>query len=485
MKRIPGPVWLLAAGKVVLHLVTTRLSFHRDELYFISASKRLAPSYVDFQPMTPVLVRAVRFVFGESLWGIRLIPGLAGATLIVLAAMLARELGGERRAQIFAAFVVLVIPFFVGANSALNTVSLELPAWMLTALLLARVERTGDPRVWPWIGAAIGLAILVKFTVLGYLVGIPIAIVATPLRKHLRSPWLWLGGAIAIAIALPSLVWQFAHDLPVVEFVSHQSGGGKVLGLSGRLGFLASLLIFSGPIGLFVLVPGIKWLLRDERRRAIAIATFIPIVVFFVASGKGYYAGPAMAVMLTAGAVAVAQRRQRIPRVLVAGLIVNLLIGLPLLVPIVPVSWLQESKDLAQATELGERLGWDDLAAQVGRAVHDLPEEDQAKAVIVTDTYATPAAIEYYAARYDLPVAVSGHNSSYLWWPKIPADHVAITLGLDGAEVRHLYREAVRIDTVRNRFGVQNYEWGKPIWIARHPKVTVDELREALRNFTA
>jgi hypothetical protein len=74
MRRLPGWVWAFAGVKVVFHLATTRLEHHRDELYFISASKRLSFSYVDFQPVTPLLVRAERSLFGSSLVGLRVIP---------------------------------------------------------------------------------------------------------------------------------------------------------------------------------------------------------------------------------------------------------------------------------------------------------------------------------------------------------------------------------------------------------------------------
>src|SRR4051812_36307318 len=105
-QRLPSGVWAFAFGKAALVLATTRFSFHRDEFYFIEASKRLSPSYVDFQPAVPLIVRAERFVFGNSIYGLRLIPALAGAAVVVLAALIAREFGGSKRAVIFAAFAL-------------------------------------------------------------------------------------------------------------------------------------------------------------------------------------------------------------------------------------------------------------------------------------------------------------------------------------------------------------------------------------------
>src|SRR5947199_4201743 len=103
MKRLPRSVWVIAGAKTTVLIALTRFGFHRDELYFVEASKHLSPSYVDFQPVVPLLVRAERFVFGDSIYGLRSIPVLAGAVAVILAALIARELGADRRGQVFAA----------------------------------------------------------------------------------------------------------------------------------------------------------------------------------------------------------------------------------------------------------------------------------------------------------------------------------------------------------------------------------------------
>lgn len=485
---IPTPVWLFAAGKVVFHLATTRLSHHRDELYFITASKRLAASYVDFQPVTPLLVALERAVFGESLLGLRLIPALAGAAVIVLAALIARELGGNRRAQILAGLAGLIVPMFVGMDSALNTVSLETPAWMLISLLFARLLRTGDGRWWIGVGAAAGLALLVKFTVVGYLVALGVAILATPLRKDLRSKWLWIGVAVAALMIAPSVIWQFQNSLPVLEFISNQGGGGKVLGLGGRGGYLVSLIVLPGIIAAFLYIPGLIHLLRDKTYQALGVTHAVALLVFLIASGKGYYAAPGIAVMICAGAVWSVNRRDRYPIGVLVGIGLSLLLSLPLVVPIIPTSVLVGRPDLSDATEIGERLGWDDIARDVSRIYETrIRDAERSRTIFIGENYTLPSAIEYYADDYELPaVHVSGHNSSYLWWPNdIPRLHTAIVIGFDRFKVRELYDDVVRVGTVRNDEGVDNYEWGKPIWVARLPNFPEDEIRERVKTFQA
>jgi hypothetical protein len=232
-------------------------------------------------------------------------------------------------------------------------------------------------------------------------------------------------------------------------------------------------------------VPGLVRLLRDEPFRALGIANAAAIVGFLLAAGKGYYASPAIAVLCCAGAVAVIERRQQLPRALMAGIAVSLLVSLPLVVPLVPTSVLRENPDISAATEIGERIGWEELARNVGRIVDRLPDEERSRAVVLGVNYTLPTAVEYYAQRYELPTAVSGHNSAYLWWPRLPDDHVAITIGFSRADLSPLYRRVVRVGTVRNSEGVKNYDWGDPIHVARGPKVTQEELRERVKNFTA
>lgn len=482
---VPAPVWAFVAAKVGFHIATTRLSFHRDELYFIAASKRLAVSYVDFQPVTPVLLRIERTLFGESLVGLRMIPAIAGAIVIILGTLIARELGGDRRAQILAAFTMLVAPMFVGMNSTLNTVSLETPAWMLVALVTIRLLRTKDERLWIALGAAAGLALLVKFTMVAYLGALGIAVLATPVRKSLRSPWLWLGAAIGAAMIAPSVIWQFRNDLAVVEFVSNQGGGGAVLALRGRLGYLASLVILPGIVPVLLYIPGLTWLWRNVTFRLLAIAHAVTLVAFLVASGKGYYAFPAIAVLLCAGSVAVIERLRRYPRLLMAGTLVGMLIPLLFIVPIAPLSVYRDNPDLAQGAEISERLGWDDFARTVSRIYSRLPENEKWRTVMVGHNYTLPTAVEYYADRYDEPLAVSGHNSAYLWWPRLAREHVAIFVGFDPDWVRRYYDDVENAGVFRNSKGVENYDWNDRICIARGPKLSPQELRELVKSFEA
>ncbi len=89
-------VWIIAAATMVFHLATATIyGYHRDEFYYLASGRRLAWGYVDHPPITPLLYRAADRIFGHSELGLRVTPALFHGLVVVLVALLARELGGS------------------------------------------------------------------------------------------------------------------------------------------------------------------------------------------------------------------------------------------------------------------------------------------------------------------------------------------------------------------------------------------------------
>src|ERR1700690_666081 len=87
-------VLCVCAAKLLVHLYAGRhYGYFVDELYYIACSHHLAWGYVDQAPLIALIARISSGLFGESLPAIRLVPALAGAALVFLTGMLARELG--------------------------------------------------------------------------------------------------------------------------------------------------------------------------------------------------------------------------------------------------------------------------------------------------------------------------------------------------------------------------------------------------------
>lgn len=97
----------IAALKLAVHLYARRhYGYFVDELYYLACSRHLDWGYVDQPPLIALITWVVRTVLRESLPAIRFLPALAGAGLVVTTAVITRELGGRRFAQMLAALAV-------------------------------------------------------------------------------------------------------------------------------------------------------------------------------------------------------------------------------------------------------------------------------------------------------------------------------------------------------------------------------------------
>ena len=101
----------IAAVQLLLHVATNgNYGIFRDELYYLDCARRLDLGYVDQPPLSIWLLAATRALFGESVHAIRLLSQLAGAAQVVIAALIAREMGGGRLAQTLAALATAMAP---------------------------------------------------------------------------------------------------------------------------------------------------------------------------------------------------------------------------------------------------------------------------------------------------------------------------------------------------------------------------------------
>src|SRR4051795_6673896 len=144
-----GLAILLALGAAVLiiHLLTGwRYGFHRDELATLDDARHLAWGYVAYPPVTPFFGGLSLPLFGTSPSGFRFFASSAGAFAIVLTGLIARELGGGRWAQLFAACATT--PMVIATGTLMQYVSFDYVAWVAVAYFVARLCRTNDPRWW-------------------------------------------------------------------------------------------------------------------------------------------------------------------------------------------------------------------------------------------------------------------------------------------------------------------------------------------------
>ncbi|PRX49256.1 dolichyl-phosphate-mannose-protein mannosyltransferase [Prauserella shujinwangii] len=480
-----GPVALVAlVQSAVLTLLSGRYGFHRDELYFLAAGDRPAWGYVDQPPLTPLLAEAATALFGDTPGGLRVPATLAGAALVVVAALVARELGGGRTAQLLAAAATAASTFVLVIAHMVSTTTFDTLLWAVLGLLTLRLLRTGDGRWWVAIGAAAGVALANKWLVLLLLGAFAVALPLAGQARALRTGWLLAGIGVAAALATPLVVWQFAHDFPMLTVAG---GISEDDGAENRILFVPMQLVYLSPVLVPVWLAGFVRLWRDPAvrwARVLPVAYLVLCAALLVLGGKPYYAIPLLVLLTAAGAEPVVRwltaGRRAARRALATGLAVVCVVTSALVaLPVLPPPAL-DGPVLAMNKEQGEQVGWPELARTVAAVWERVPEADRATSVIFTRNYGQAGAVERFGPAFGLPGPYSGHMSYADWGP--PPDERTgwvLTVGPPPAAFTGCAVVAVH----DSGLGVDNEEHGTPIALCEGTTASWSRIWPGLRHF--
>lgn len=494
---------LLVLAKLLVHLlVAGNYGYFRDELYYLAAGRHLQWGYVDFPPLVAVLAALVDQLSGASLVALHVLPALAGALLVLLTGLLARDLGGGRLAQALAALASLVAGTFLAAGSLFSMDAWDQLWWTLGALVLVRLLRRDEPRLWLLFGLVAGLGLLTKLTMLAFGFAVVVGLLLTPFRRHLGTPWPWLGGVVAGAFLVPYALWNAANGWPTPEFWSHY--GGKLVGAS-PLEFLVTLSYTMNPLTLPLWLAGLASLLRGSALRpyrALGWAFVVLLVLLALAGAKVYFLAPAFPPLFAAGGLA-AERLARGAgwrRVLGAYSALLVVAGLwlaPIVMPVLPPATfgqfygflgsdggarLERHRSAVLPQWLADRFGWPELVATVADAYAALPPADQAQACIVASNYGEASALVILGRAGSLPPVISGHNSWYLWGPGACTGQVTIVVGASRQSLEATFDAVAEAGVVRCA-ECMPYEDQNPVFVARGLRQPVAQVWPQLKHF--
>src|SRR6266702_6231274 len=400
----PGPlgraagIALICAAAVGLELaVSARYGYHRDELYFLAAGHHPAFGYVDQPAITPLLARISSALFGNSPAGLRVLPALALAGLIVITATLSRMLGAGRAGQLLAALATATCAEYLGTAHLLTTTAPDFLAWGIMLVLVMRLLASEDQRWWLAVGACAGIGADAKWNI-GFLVAaLAAGFALTPARKLLMSRYLLAGAMLAAALALPDVIWQAAHGWPNLDVFRVLQGAAW----HNRVTYWPAQLVYTGLAIAPVWIAGLAWSLRSEaarRFRPVAIGCAIAGVLIFVLGGKPYYAGAIYLFLFAAGSVPLEHRlavrmplRGRIPAATM--LTSSMLASVALAAPVLPASTLRAVPLQKINYDLAETIAWPRLVALVAREYRALPPDQRAAATILAGNYGEAGAI--------------------------------------------------------------------------------------------
>jgi dolichyl-phosphate-mannose-protein mannosyltransferase len=475
-RRGPRIVLGLAAGLFLLEWIPSLFGpygYFIDEFYYLACAARPAWGYVDHPPFSILILDASRWLLGDSLPALRLVPALCGAGTVILTGALARRLGAGIFGQTLASVATVFAPIPLVLFGIYSMNSIEMLLWIASFYVLAVLLAKDQPRLWLIFGLLTGIGLLNKHTAVLLSAAVTIGMLLSPARKQLATRWPWLGAGLATLIVLPNLWWQHAHGWPSLEF--YRNADLYKNAPTPPLQVLIQQILFYNPGAFPVWLAGLLFFLRSERGRpyrAIGWAGASLLIMMIVSQKSRPDRIAALYPMLFAGGAVwleAISHKHRLGWTRPASLLLIVsggLVFLPLAVPLLPPQMAaryaaatgvvpQIERGEGKASQLpqwfADRFGWREFVADVETAVRRLTPEERSRAVIVVPSYGHAGALELFGGP-DLPPVLSPQNTYYLWGLELLAGRNVeggIAVGSDPGKLRQFYTQVELIGVHR------------------------------------
>jgi hypothetical protein len=480
---------VISVFSLFLHFLTyDKLGFHRDEFLYLALGKHLAAGYWSNPPLIGYLSFLSQCIPGDPLFNTRLIPALAGAFLVFLTALIARELGGRLYAQIMAALTLSLSLLLLRGYSMLQPVPFDILFWSLILYWLLRYINSEKPRYIILIGIGFGLGILNKYMVVFLAAGLLPAIILAPCRKLWINKYTGLAVLIALLLFLPNLWWQYTHQFPV--FYHMQELERTQLVNVRRVNILVDqILMFT--FSSVVWIAGLIWLLlpgNGNKFRVFGFTYLFVLMIFLLLRGKSYYMAGFYPFLFAAGGVCWEKILSSV-RLRIAFVALVIMLSLPLVPGGVPVMsadrlvryfgsfppemgatllrW-EDGNSHPLPQDFADMLGWDELGDIVVKACDTLPYKE--RIMIYCENYGQAGAIDHYGEGHGLPEAASFSDSYLLWIPDSIAkqkDYFIYVNNELGDDIDSLFTHITPVGSITNPLA---REFGTTVYICRNPR---------------
>ncbi len=436
------------AAKLLLHLILNgQWSFHRDELLYLALGRHLDWGYASVPAGIGFWAWFGDAVLGGSVGAIRLISTLFGTATVLLTGLMAREflppapVGQENNGR-FAMLLVGLAGLTCGAY--LRPCMLFMPVvfdmfyWTLLCWLFLKYINTEKSAWLLWFGAAAGLGLLNKYSVLIFLFAMLLGLLFTKQRRIFSDKKLYLAAGLAVLILLPNIAWQAAHRFPVFR---HMGELAETQFAHVTLGsFFSDQLQFFLPV-LPIWLCGLYFLLVKKAAapwRIFGWMYLMVIAVLLFFNAKSYYSLGAYPVLIAAGAAFLEQitadkmrwLRFAIPAFMLLFGALVIPAALPLLPPEQEANFAKRLTKLpglqgilrwedgnyhALPQDFADMLGWEELAAETGKTWQQIP--DKTTAAIYAESYGQAGAVEHFGKKYGIGNVLSFSDNYQYWLP--------------------------------------------------------------------
>ena len=112
-RNLPALILALSILNLIIYLITTGFfayGIFRDELYYLACANRIDLGYVDHPPLSIYILAVWKWLFGDTLLAIRLVPAIVSSMTLFMLGIFTRRLGGGRAAIIISMLAYMLTP---------------------------------------------------------------------------------------------------------------------------------------------------------------------------------------------------------------------------------------------------------------------------------------------------------------------------------------------------------------------------------------
>ena len=395
-----------------------------DEAHYWEWSRRLDLSYYSKGPMIAYLIAVGAAIFGDNVFGIRIMAVIFSALGSIALYLLGKRLFDERTGAA-AAILMQIIPLYSAYGILFTIDSPFIFFWILSLLLFweavtgaqsaerraqeklgfwipasaGRLRRpNSDFSLWFALGISIGLGLLTKYTMaFFYVCAFLFLFTSSQYKNILRTKWPYLSFLASLVVFSPVIIWNFSNDWVTVRHTAGQAhvAEGFNISIISLAEFAGSQLGVITPVILILLVYAL-FKLRKEHAGHFLFWFSIPFFLFFLlksiqAKVRANWALPGYAAGFIAFSALFIAKWEAVRK----GLRIAVIAGITLAFFITAAAYCLPVLKLPSGLDPSSRIrGWEELGTEVSRLSDELSAEGPL--FIFSDRYQVSSELAFY-----------------------------------------------------------------------------------------
>jgi 4-amino-4-deoxy-L-arabinose transferase-like glycosyltransferase len=278
-------LWKLFAG--------SNLGLIFDECYYWEWSLHPQACYFDHPPLTAWLINAAHALLGHSALTVRIWAILSGILLALAGRELGKDLFGVAAGN-RVGILLLLAPIFAGNALLMTPDTFLIPAWAFAILFAWRGYSRKAGIEWSWwiaSGAAAGLGMLTKYTMVLFYGGLALLWLLSPRKRARLAAGMTLAALVSLLLFAPVIWWNSQHAW--VSF-AHQLNHGfrnehhSLINFQNLVDYSTFLIVLVSPALGLLCFRTAATKMRDPRFRFLGIFFWVVVVFFAFSAAKAH-----------------------------------------------------------------------------------------------------------------------------------------------------------------------------------------------------